>query len=360
VQPAISNQRTLRGANKMRLKRRATDFAVLLVAAAFVRRADGALDLRPRSTQSVVVSPPKCEDDSFPLVAFLDTLRVELAGTGQACCALAEPGDPSSVDAALRVGIEELGHCGSESERVRITVRKPAASMSIEREISLSDVAATARSRALALAVAEMIRLLGQDTHEEPPKPVPNVPQRPKILLPKPAPQTAVPIEFVLRAEADAHSFPTHDTLLWGGRARLTVYRHPFHADFDLGANYGDSHVALGELRVRSAGLGFGFGPRLVSSSLIVDLGPRVEVGWAWIRGATTMPGIGTDTGSAGVASLGFRASMEGPARAGLRPCVALEGGGVLRGMNADQNGQTVAGMGGYYLLAGVGLAVWL
>ena len=72
------------------------------------------------------------------------------------------------------------------------------------------------------------------------------------------------------------------------------------------------------------------------------------------------MPGIGTDTGSAGVASLGFRASMEGPARAGLRPCVALEGGGVLRGMNADQNGQTVAGMGGYYLLAGVGLAVWL
>ena len=138
--------------------------------------------------QSVVVSSQQCEADSFPLTAFLDSLRVELAGRGLHCCALAEPGDVTSPKVPLRVNIAQLGPCGTELERVRITVQKPDGLRTLDREISLSDVAPSARPRALALAVAELIRLFGQEVRDEPPQPSPkasqpalSAPQQPQL-----------------------------------------------------------------------------------------------------------------------------------------------------------------------------------
>lgn len=45
-------------------------------------------DPEARVLFGVVVLPPKCEEDAFPVVAFLDTLPVELAGSGLACRSL--------------------------------------------------------------------------------------------------------------------------------------------------------------------------------------------------------------------------------------------------------------------------------
>ena len=323
----------------------------------------------PSSTdaQSAVVSSPRCEADSFPLTAFLDSLRVELAGRGLHCCALAEPGDVTSSKASLRVNIEQLGPCGTELERVRITVQKPDGLSALDREISLGDVAPSARPRALALAVAELIRLLGQDARDEPPHPspsapqlAPSVPQQPQSKPKAPEATHAAPVAYSMHVEADVRHFPMRHTTLWGGRARLTASRQHFHADFDLGANTSDARVELGEVVLRSASIGLGFGPRLVTPLAIIDLGLRAEWGWAWVHGKPALPDVQTGTGSGMVSSAGLRVAVEGPSEAKIRPGLALESGAMLQGINGNVSGQTATGIAGYYLLAAVGIGVSL
>jgi hypothetical protein len=43
-----------------------------------------------------------------------------------------------------------------------------------------------------------------------------------------------------------------------------------------------------------------------------------------------------------------------------VRPHLSLESGAVVRGVKGEVNGQPVAGMTGYYLLAALGIAVSL
>ena len=337
-----------------------TGFALAAVVALSELKARAAPNLEAAPSQVVVVSPPRCEEDSFPLVSFLDSLRVELAGRGLQCCTLAEPGDGLVIEASLHVAVAELGPCGTEPERVRITVQQRAGvSRTLEREISLTDVAQAARPRALALAVAELIRSLGEDTSDSPKVPT-SVPQQPH---PSPQPLTLVPASppaFSLHIEAEARSFPMRSTNLWGGRTRFTVHRQRFHADVDLGANYSHVQTDLGKLLLRSASVGFGFGPRFASASTTIDIGPHAEVGSAWIHGTTTLADVGTASGSGAIASLGFRASIEAPAEMKLKPCLTFESGGVLRTLNGTVDGQTVSAIGGFYFLAALGVAVSL
>ena len=318
-------------------------------------------------TQSVVVSYSRCEADAFAITAFLDSLRVELAGRGLHCCALGEPGDETSSKASLRVNIAQLGACGTELERVRITVQSPDGLRALDSEISLSDVQPSARPRALALAVAELMRLLGRELRDEPAKPPPKAP---KLAVSAPQqPQTkekareatrAAPVDYAMHVEADVRYFPAWDTHLWGGRARLTASRHSFHADGDLGANTTDARVELGDVVLRSASVGVGVGPRLVTRFTIIDLGLRAEWGWAWVHGKSAVPDVRTGTGSGMISSAALRLSVEGPTEVKLRPGLALESGVMLRGINGDVNGRTATGLAGYYLLAAVGIGVSL
>ena len=64
--------------------------------------------------------------------------------------------------------------------------------------------------------------------------------------------------------------------------------------------------------------------------------------------------------GSNLISSAGVQLSLEAPASLRIRPCLTLEGGGVVRGLNGNVNGQSVTGITGYYLLAALGLAVSL
>jgi hypothetical protein len=309
--------------------------------------------------RSVVVSSPRCEADSFPLVAFLDSLRVELAGRGLHCCALAEPGDGVPPVASLRVTIDPIVHCATD--RVQIAVQGPDGSSLVEREISLTDVAEAARLRALALAVAELIRSIGQAKGDEKKEAIAVSAERtPPPSSPSPPPVVTRAPALSMRLEAEVRDLPMRDTVLWGGRARLTAFRRSFHADLDLGANYSDARVELGDVVLESASIGLGFGPRLVARPAIIDLGLRAELGWAWVHGKPAFPDVQTGTGSGMVSSAGFRVSVEGPTEAKIRPGLALESGAVLRGMKGDVNGQTVTGITGYYLLAAVGMGVSL
>ena len=357
--------------SRSQLRRRLSCQVLCLAVAALLpdEPAEAEPNTAPSSLEipSVVVSFPRCEADAFPLSVFLDSLRVELAGRELHCCTLAEPGDLTYSKAALRVNLTQLRPCGTELEQVRISAQKPDESRAIDRELSLNDVEPSARPRALALAVAELIRLLGPDERNESPRlspvPPPSEFSTPKQPQPEPTPQAAthtVALGYSVHVEADGRRFPMRQTTSWGGRARLVAVRHSFHADLDLGANYSDARVELGDVVLKSASIGVGFGPRYATRIVIIDLGLRAELGWAWVHGKAAFPDVQAGTGSGIHSSAGLRVSVEGPTAKKVRSGIALESGAVLRSINGDVGVQSATGIAGYYLVAAIGIGVSL
>ena len=309
----------------------------------------------PFEARFVVLSPPLCRADSFQLVPFLDSLRVELVGRGLDCCTLVSPGNRLPTVALPRVKVE-IVPCTADADRLQVSAHGPMDSRVVEREISLADVAPTARPRALALAVAELLRSLEQGAVGTAPEAVAVASH---ASLPSPTPTDgARPVS--IHVEAEARALPAQKTVMWGGRARFTVHRRPLHADLDVGANYARAQSDLGVVLLRSASAGLGLGPRFATRSVIADLGLRAELGWAWIRGEPAFVDVKTGSGSEPIASIGLRLSLQAPAQVKIRPSITLESGGVVRGAKAQVNGQAVAGMTGYYLLAALGIAVSL
>jgi hypothetical protein len=335
-------------------------FTVLL-AAATAAAAEVEPLAQPLSAEarSVVVSPPLCKANSFEFVAFLDSLRVELAGRGLSCCDLA-PVDRAVPTAGTLLVTVEIVPCTPDADRLRVSARAPVDSRAVEREISLADVARPARPRALALAVAELIRWLEQGVESIAAEAI-TTPVR--VATPAPAPSPSGPEEpvgFSIQVEADARRLPTRDTTMWGGRARFVASRRLLHVDLDLGGSYARAETEIGVVLLRSASAALGAGPRFATRTLVADVGLRAELGWAWIRGETALAEVRTGAASDLIASAGLRLSIEAPAQGRTRLGLALEGGGVIRGVRAEVSGRPVAGMTGYYLLAGLGIAVSL
>jgi hypothetical protein len=303
----------------------------------------------------VEVSPPACKSGELPMVPFLDSLRVELSGRALACCTLVEAGK-GAVQSSIRVALE-LDPCVADGDQVRVAVHDQGSGSAIERDVSLADVAPSARPRALALAVAELIRALAQPAPPAPPSPKPLSPQATpeEVASPVSAPRGAA---TSIHLEGELRALPTRDTTLWGGRVRLSAPWRGFHADIDVGVGFASAHDGLGDVFLRTASMGFGIGPRWATAVAIVDVGPRAEAGWAWILGEPGWSGVRTGAGSEWTACAGLRGAIQVPAAMALRPSLGVEGGFVLHGVKGESNNQPVMGMTGYYLLAALGLAV--
>lgn len=153
---------------------------------------------------------------------------------------------------------------------------------------------------------------------------------------------------------------PTQKTFLWGGRMRLTMPLPMSYAQLDLGADMGSAGAELGTVSLRSVSLGLGAGARWANRTAILDLGPRLEFGWAWIRGEAGAPDVTTGSGAVLFSTLGMRAALEILAEKRLRPGIALEGGGVLHGARGEADGRTVIGIAGYYVIGTMAIAVSL
>ena len=306
---------------------------------------------RPAGLQFIEVSPPACKPEAFALVPFLDSLRVELAVTGIRCCMLAEPNGAVTSAVPLRVKVE-TAPCGSDRDTVQIAVQDDDSARVVHRELSLADVVPTARPRTLALAVAELVRSLGQ----QPPNEAPKTAVTAEVHAP--APPASPASRAAVHVEGEARVLPTRDTLMWGARARMGSPWRSLHVDFDLGVDQASRRVDLGTVQVRCATAGLAVGPRLASSIAILDLGVRAELGWAWIRGDTSLATVQAEAGSDLVASLGLRTAVEFPARSSFRASLALEGGGFVHGTKGEADGRSVVGMTGYYALVSVGIAV--
>jgi len=332
-----------------------------LATPAAAQQAHGSPGIAPSSPEArlVAVSGPSCKVDTFRLAPFLDCLRVELAGRGLDCCTLAEPDGPAPPTASLYVRIE-IDPCTADADHLQISAHEAAGPRLTERQVSVADVPESARPRALALAVAELIRSLGQAPPDKAPE-ANTVPAQVAVASVSAPPAADTPrAQLSMHVESEVRGLPTRDTTLWGGRVRLTAHWRLFHADVDLGANYARAQAQLGDVLVRGASLGFGFGPRFANRTAALDLGLRAELGWAWIHGETGLADVRIGAGSGLISSVGIRASLEVPAQRKVRPRLSLESGAVVLGLKGDMSGEPVAGMTGYYLLAALGIAVSL
>lgn len=301
----------------------------------------------------VLLQVQPCAGAGLEPERFARMLRAELAGDGVERLDLATPGAPA--DATLARLTVEFPACEAHPEQFLLAVDDAATRKSVRRVVDLSDVGATGRPRALALALAELLRAswleLTLPTAPEPAAPVPAPIQdavrlRVRAVAPaqQPAPRTAPPgwSPSVFGA-VEGRLFLQTSTGLGGFRLGIAALT-PALGDglrlrlrADGGAAFGGASVTLGDAEVWLATGGLAL-TVLRGSSVGFEVGGRVEVGATHGAGrlvAGRSPS-GTSAGEAtsAVGVLAVTGGLRGRLAAGLAGSLELDLGGVLGGLD--------------------------
>ena len=293
---------------------------------------------------AVRVVGPECAEPPLLIAEFVEALRVELAGHGIRCCATGADADAAAGELLVTLAVEP---CDPNTDRIGVVVTNTQRLLAVERSVSLADLPAAARPRALALAVAELLRAADQ--------PAPPAPAAP----PEPQPPPAAGGEGVrVSAGADAllRSYPSRQTTLLGAQLSLGVAGERWHAALALDGALGRPSVELGEISVRMLGAAVTAGPRFSVARVTIDVGASASGGWAWVRGEPGATNVTPRAGNAFVAAAGARIAVQAPASSKLRFHAAGEAGAVLRRLDADVNDSAAAGIAGVYLSVAVGV----
>jgi len=288
------------------------------------------------------VFPPQCAEAPVSVDDFVDALRVELAGRQPHCCVVG-PGGEAATD-ALKVTLV-IEPCEAATQHVDVSVDVTATQRTLARQVALADLPPEARPRALALAVAELIRSASESPQPEAPPPPP--------LAPTVVPERLLQVTGNIAGEVHSH-FSLH-TALWGLRVGLMLSGNRWQVSLDAGAATSRNEVNLGDLRILLASATLFAGPRFVLGPVIASVGPAGTLGWARIEGQSGMSGVFGRDGSGLVSTVGLRAAAEGPASSSIRLLAYLEGGLTVRNLEADVNNQPAAGVSGPYFMLALG-----
>jgi hypothetical protein len=312
----------------------------------------------PPAPRALVLRVQTTECATSPsFTAFVEALKVELAASGPRCCAVELRGGRPQPG-AIALDVEPCDPGGADEVQVTVDEGRPeAVSPGTEpsgegargRRVSLADVPPDARPRALALAVAELVR-------GSPPGP-PAPPPPPPVSVPIAAP-TFVPWGESVTLEAVLRAQPTLDTLLGGGRLTFSLYRHRWGLALDADATAGSRNVDLGSVDVRLVHAAISAGPRFAVGRAVIAPAATGGLGWAWVAGRASAPGVSADSGSGLVATVGVRVVLEAPTSRTVRAHVSIEGGETLRRLTANVNGTATTGISGPYVIVGVGLSL--
>jgi len=314
-----------------------------------------AFGARDAAAPEVVVSNPTCSFVPVSFAAFVDGLRVELAGRGQTCrLGDADADADASVDraTAIRVTIA-VAPCAPANEIVQIAVADPAEGRALTRELSLADVASAARPRALALAVAELVRSLG-DAAPGGPAPPPTLPLPSTGSPSLPPPPSAATVAL----DAEYRRYIAEATGLGGARLSISGTRARLAGTLDVGGLWTQAHTDLGDVRLRAATAGLSLGRRFEMSHAVVTLAARGELGAAFVTGQSTLPPVHVGEGTNLVAGASVRLSLEAPGRSRVRGRLGLEAGATFHGVTGNVNGAPVVAMQGGYVLVALGLSL--
>jgi hypothetical protein len=329
--------------------------------------------------EPIVVLTPTCGAAPAFFRSFVESLRVELAAQAPECCEIwdaARPPPPASVRVVLLID-----PCDASPERLLVTVDDPARGRSVNRRVLLADVAPVARPRALALAVAELIRLGPPPPDVAGPAPVTVTPVTPPATVtpiaaeaaagppaatltrppaaPAPTP-AARRANIAARGDFIVRNYPARETTLYGAELSVRRTGRRLLGGVGLGGMGGDRGTAFGTVAFRAATAAGQIGVRLVTGAFDADLGVHGELGWAWIQGTPANAQVRAGSGSALLGNLGLRAAVQVPAERRLRAQLTVEAGQAVRGVDGRVNGQPVAGATGAYLLVGIGVGLGL
>jgi hypothetical protein len=268
-----------------------------------------------RPTPSRVrIEPPACATGPFDRASWLSLVRNELEtdGVHEVVVEAAPQGDDSS----LAVIHMEVDPCREDATEVAVTIDDLVTRKTVRRVVALDDIPRTGRSRALALAVAELLRaswaevaLTGSPVADAPlPPPVRRavlLRLRPAVLA-ETAPVTVpvIPPPVLPRSWLgggfEVRTFPGQSGALFGARvffSRRLWEGFPMRLRVDAGGAYGTAFARHGEIDLWMASVGVGalFGGG--NDQFDLTLGPRIEGGWAGARGR---PEMGDATGGEG------------------------------------------------------------
>jgi len=282
---------------------------------------------------SVRVATPACPIAPLSIPAFVDTLRVELASG-------ARPAPATLVSLAI-------DPCDTATTRVHVGVTD-ASGPRAARDVGLEDIALEARPRALALAVAELVR--GTDA----PPPAAPLPASPPALPRAPAPSLAPAIA----ADALVAYYPSRGTLLGGGRLAVAVAGPRARLALFGEAAFGERDYALGQVDVLSLGGGLVAGRRWPKGRFALEPGLVGALAWSRVSGEAGEAGISARAGSALTAAVRARLAAAALFVRVVEVHAFVEAGWVVRALDANVEGAGAAGLSGASLVLGVGLGL--
>jgi hypothetical protein len=328
----------------------------------------------------VRIVPPTCTVGPFDTAAWIALARSELETDGVRAVEVAP--DPSGAEDAIAVVRVEVSPCRADATEVTLAIDDLVTRKSVRRSVALDDIAPDARPRALALAVAELLRAswaeLALPDAPVAPEAAPAL-RRAMLVRLRPA-VSAVPTEAPARPAAptptatpryawwamaglDLRTFPGQSGVLLGGRAVVTWSPWPslpLRLRADLGSAYGTAFARRGEVTLvaTTAGLGVQLGGGTERFDLSV--GPRTELGWARVTGrpASDPSAAVTDDGFVWFVALACTLKV----RLGSRWSAALDiaTGQTLNFLTVVSDGERVTGIDGPMLAVTLGLgASW-
>jgi len=291
------------------------------------------------------VYPPECATAPVGFDEFVDALRVELAGRQPHCCVVGPGGDAAADAVKVTLVIEP---CDPATQQISVGVDVTAPPRTVQREVSLADLPPEARPRALALAVAELIRSASEPA------------QTVELPTPKPDHPEETPLLLTGGVAGDVRYFFSHPTAMIGARLGLSLAYARLQVTLDVGAAATSSTQTMGDVSgdvsILLASASLFVGPRFALGPTVATFGPAVSLGWASIKGRSDDPTVINGEGGRVVSTVGVRVGIEGPVPRVLRIFGYLEGGGAVLGVNADVAGQPTIGASGPYGLLAVGV----
>lgn len=319
---------------------------------------------------SVLISPHACGSELFAGDAFLDILRTELRvdGVDRVVVAPAAPGEPPVLaEIAL-----QASPCDSIVKEVVVTIEDRATSKRVERRVLVGDTAEPARPRALALAVAELLRATWLEL-AMPAAPAPQVPvpepvrvaalQRSVAPLPPLPASTPVtpssPRDREVSVAVAARGFPGANAALLGGHAAgASRFSSALSFRIDLGALFGTARDPLGDVNLGMATVGAAL---LLGSpaeaTVAVAVGPRLEIGVGWASGNPLEQTTSSYAGSGFVSAASLLGTSSFRLADRWRLAVELEAGASIVPIEALADSRRVSGTEGGMLGLAIGVA---
>lgn len=282
----------------------------------------------------------------------LRMLRVELAADGVERVELAAPGDTAG-EALARVAVE-APRCAADASEFLVTVDDATTRKSVRRAVDLADIPAATRPRALALAVAELLRAswleLAVPTAPPAAAPVPEaVRDTVRLRVAAITPRARAPREVLRWAPFvgigfEGRALPLAATGLAGLRLAGGVVP-PWSAEgtrlrlrVDAGVAFGSGASLLGDVDVLVAS-GAVAATFTRGTTVAVELGPRVEVGVARAVGRVasgrSATGVSVGEDEAALVGVGLVAGVRGRLSATWAASLELEGQWVFGGVDA-------------------------